>query len=105
MQHVISIFKWKMGEQVFSPCSKNSVYHPFHSKPHNDYLKKTLVDVNCIDISDQSSNRAIYIQFQMGMFRTIRLDHTNFLQVAIKTHSFHRYDFVRVHRRFLKIIR
>ena len=27
-------------------------------------------------------------RFQIGMFRTIRLDHTNCLQVAIKTHSF-----------------
>ncbi len=27
---------------------------------------------------------------QIGMFRTIRLDHTNCLQVAIKTHSFNR---------------
>ena len=27
-------------------------------------------------------------RFQIGMFRPIRLDHTNCLQVAIKTHSF-----------------
>ena len=26
--------------------------------------------------------------FQIGMFRTIRVDHTNWLQVGIKTHSF-----------------
>jgi hypothetical protein len=26
--------------------------------------------------------------FQIGMFRPIRVDHTNWLQVAIKTHSF-----------------
>ncbi len=62
--------------KFFSPCSKNSVYHPFHSKLHSDYLKKTLVDLNCIYISEQISNRTIY-----------------------------RYSFVRVHRRFLKIIR
>ncbi len=65
--------KAKWEEQVFSPCSKNTVYHPLHSKPHSDYLKKTLVDLNCIYIFEQSSSRAIY-----------------------------RYNFVRVHRCFLK---
>ncbi len=29
----------------------------------------------------------VYMGFQIGMFRPIRLDHTNCLQVAIKTHS------------------
>jgi hypothetical protein len=28
-------------------------------------------------------------RIQIGMFRSIRVDHTNCLQVAIKTHSFH----------------
>jgi hypothetical protein len=30
--------------------------------------------------------------FQIGMFRPIRVDHTNCLQVTIKTHSFHLID-------------
>jgi hypothetical protein len=28
------------------------------------------------------------VRIQIGMFRPIRVDHTNCLQVAIKTHSF-----------------
>jgi hypothetical protein len=74
-ESVISFWKTKWEEQVFSPCSKNSVYHPFHVKPRGDYLKKTLVDLNCVYISGQSSTRAI-----------------------------RGYNFVGVHRRFLKII-
>ncbi len=30
----------------------------------------------------------VHIWIQIGMFRPIRVDHTNCLQVAIKTHSF-----------------
>ena len=48
VQHVISILKAKMEEQVFSPCSKNSVYHTFHVKPRGDYLKKTKLDLKSI---------------------------------------------------------
>jgi hypothetical protein len=31
-------------------------------------------------------------RIQIGMFRPIRVDHTNCLQVAIKTHSFIHYE-------------
>jgi hypothetical protein len=46
VQHVISVSKAKWEEQVFSPCSKKSVYHPFHPKPYSDYLKSQNFDLN-----------------------------------------------------------
>jgi hypothetical protein len=54
VQHVISILKTKWEEQVFSPGSKNSVYHPLHSKLHSDYLKKTILDLNFLRISGRA---------------------------------------------------
>jgi hypothetical protein len=48
--------------------------------------------LECAAVSPPTGGRALSIAvfgvIQIGMFRPIRVDHTNCLQVAIKTHSF-----------------
>jgi hypothetical protein len=70
VDNVTSLLKSKCEEQVFSPCSKNSVYHPITLKPHSDYLKKTMVDLNCIYISGQSSSHPRTAEAS-GIFTTL----------------------------------
>ena len=43
-----------------------------------------LIGPDCPSIETRQLDRG----FQIGMFRPIRVDHTNCLQVSIKTHSF-----------------
>jgi hypothetical protein len=52
-------WKWNVRNKFLVPCRKDSVYHPFHSKLHSDYLKSQLQNLKNSNGSRQPSRRAI----------------------------------------------
>jgi hypothetical protein len=83
----------EMQDQLAHEISEKDMFEPFAQQEEglNDYitaLSKSIVDMNRVLDVSLSEKKIEDAWTQIGMFRPIRLDHTNCLQVAIKTHSF-----------------